>query len=133
MTSGLQENLDWLKRHFSFPLNSGLVIRKFDVGRSSTEGAVIYLEGQVDWQHLNRTVLDPLIANNKPDDAPLDAHTLMDQMVTDCQVSSNGKLGEIVLEIVTGSAVIFVDGLPEAVIADVKGWEKRCWSCTLLN
>jgi spore germination protein KA len=79
MTSGLQENLDWLKRHFSFPLSSGLVIRKFAVGRSSTEGAVIYLEGQVDWQHLNRTVLDPLIANNKPDDAPLDAHTLMDQ------------------------------------------------------
>jgi spore germination protein KA len=125
MKTHLNENLDWLKQHFSYPLNSGLIIRPFVIGSNSTQGAVIYLENQIDWERLNRTVLNPLINANLPQDLPLDIHTLTFQILTDSQLTPTGNLGDIVQGILNGSAIVIVDGLNAAVNVDVKGLEKR--------
>lgn len=125
MTARLNENLDWLKRHFSYPQSSGLIFRSFVIGSDSSQGTVVYLESQIDWEQLNRTVLDPLIAANLPDDRYLDVQVLTEEVLTNCQMFSTGNLGDIVQGILNGSAIVIVDGLQIAIIVDVKGGEQR--------
>ncbi|MFD0680670.1 MULTISPECIES: spore germination protein [unclassified Paenibacillus] len=121
----LNTNIEWFKQHFSYPQNSGLIIRQFLIGHSSLQGAVVYLNSQVDWEHLNRTVLVPLISMDISDDILVDADTLMEEILTEGQVCANDKLQNIVNDILIGSAAVLVDGLDTAVMVDVKGWEKR--------
>ncbi|WP_158602239.1 spore germination protein [Cohnella endophytica] len=121
----LNDNLDWLKRRFSYPLNSGLVIRPLVIGGGSLEGAVIYLESQVDWQYLSRTVVQPLIAANLPGDPPLDVQMLTLRILTNSHATTTTYLGDIEQNVLNGSAVVIVDRLKEAVIVNVEDEEKR--------
>ncbi|WP_424767748.1 spore germination protein [Paenibacillus sp. sgz302251] len=125
MAVRINENVDWLKQQFSYPQNSDLVFRPFAVGRDSTQGMVVYLENQIDWQHLNETVIKPLISTNHSQELPVDVHTMKFLILTNCHITSTTVLGDIVQNILAGSAAIIVDGLDTAVIADVSGGEKR--------
>ncbi|WP_282941456.1 spore germination protein [Paenibacillus sp. RC67] len=125
LSTQLSVNMEWFKQHFSYPQNHGLIVRQFLIGHSTLLGAAIYLEGQVDWEHLNRTTLLPLMTMHLPEDTWMNAETIMGEIITECQVSSTDLLRTIVNDILKGSAAIFVDGMDEAVIVQVQGWEKK--------
>ncbi|MFE9278036.1 spore germination protein [Paenibacillus glucanolyticus] len=127
MTSTLEQNINWLKGHFSYPQNSGLVFRPFVIEQTGAvvQGMIVHLESQVDSQHLNQFVIHPLINAKLTEDQPLSVDTLKTHIVTDCHLTSTSYFGEIVHEILNSSAAILIDGLDTAILADVKGGEKR--------
>ncbi|MEX3619488.1 spore germination protein [Paenibacillus glucanolyticus] len=86
---------------------------------------IVHLESQVDSQHLNQFVIHPLINAKLTEDQPLSVDTLKTHIVTDCHLTSTSYFGEIVHEILNSSAAIIIDGLDTAILADVKGGEKR--------
>ncbi|GGG13397.1 spore germination protein [Paenibacillus abyssi] len=125
LPSNLTASVDWFKLHFSYPQNRGLVVRRVVIGHTSFQAAVIFLEGLVDWAHLNRSVLVPLMTMDVQEDFQPDASMLIQQFVTEGQVSESSQLRQIANDILKGSAVLLVDGLNAAIIVEVKGWEKK--------
>ncbi len=120
----LEENIAWLKRHFSYPLNSGLVFRSISLGKQSIPGMVVYLDSLVDWQHLSRTVISPLVEADLPEDK-LEISDMAASVFTNGEMESSSQMGDIANAIVIGSAVVLIDGVDSAGILDVEGMEKR--------
>ncbi|WP_312474066.1 spore germination protein [Neobacillus sp.] len=125
LSFNLDQNIDWIKKHFSYPQNHGLVVRRMAIGQSDLQAAIIYMDGLVNWEPLNRTVITPLMGMYIPIDAVLNEEFLMEHILTEGEISKHEKLGLIVNDILIGRAVVLVDGLNIAVIAGVQGWEKK--------
>ncbi|ASS65612.1 MULTISPECIES: spore germination protein [unclassified Paenibacillus] len=120
----LEENVAWLKRHFSYPLNSGLIFRSISLGKQSRPGMVVYLDSLIEWQHLSRTVISPLVEADLPEDEA-DALDMAASVFTNGEMEFSHRMGDIADAIVIGSAVVLVDGAGSAGILDVEGMEKR--------
>jgi len=125
LSLSLDENLDWFKAHFTYPRNRSLVVREVSVGHLARKGAVLFIDGQVDWKHLDRIVMAPLMNIPLQQNEELDIDSLMTDIFKDGKVTSKVELGKITDSILAGSAAILFDGVSEAILVVVKGWEKR--------
>lgn len=130
VSANLFENMEYLKSRFSIPSNSDVILREFDitVKDKSMHAFIIFYDGMVDKQIIDHYLLQPmmLLSNKDITDATPDvtayikAHLLPHNAINimkDCNV--------IVGEINYGSCGIFIDGLDNAFVADVKGYERR--------
>ncbi|TWI59019.1 spore germination protein [Halalkalibacter nanhaiisediminis] len=124
LSSDLKTNINWFKNHFSIPKNTGVIIREITIGQLAIKGAILYVDGQVNWEHLNQTVLTPLMTMDEQIDQ-ISADLLKEQILTKGQTSKKEKLGQIVNDILMGSAAVLAEGLNVSIIVEVKGWEKR--------
>ncbi|TCP53406.1 spore germination protein KA [Tumebacillus sp. BK434] len=125
LSAQLDTNLHWFKRHFSYPQSSGLIIRPLTIGQTAVRGAAIYLTNQIKEGHFERAVLQPLMTMQFASDEQPNAEKIINEVITDAQVATDSKFGQIVHGILTGSAAVLIDGMSTAILADVKGWEKR--------
>lgn len=121
----LEENISWLKKHFSYPQNSGLIFHSISLGKHSRPVIVVYLDSLIEWQHLSRTVITPLLEADLPDESRLEISDMASSVFTNGQMESSCFMGDIANAIVIGSAVVIIDGVDSAGILDVEGMEKR--------
>ena len=63
----LSENLDYLKSKYNSLINSDIVIREFTLIANNTEyrSALIFIDGMVDTQIVNNSILKPLMLRNR--------------------------------------------------------------------
>ncbi|MFZ5823058.1 MAG: spore germination protein [Bacillota bacterium] len=125
LSASLQENEAWLKRRFALPVNRGLVLRPVRIGGTDVEGLVAYLDDQVDWQHLNRTLMIPLIASRIDPAIIADPRSLIERVLTETQAATHTHWSDLVNALTTGSALLLVDGVAEGIALEAKGWAKR--------
>ncbi|MGO4696888.1 spore germination protein [Paenibacillus sp. 2TAB26] len=125
LSRSLAENLEWFKAHFTYPRNRGLIVREVTVGQHGQKGAVLFMDGQVDWKHLDRCVMVPIMNIEMKHVEDLDIDVLMADTFKDGKVTSKVDLGRITDSILAGSAAILFDDVAEAILVVVKGWEKR--------
>lgn len=125
MSCDMEVNMDWLRAEFSYPQNTGLIIRSIVLGPNLTKGTVVYLDGQVDPRLLYETVINPLLTAKFSEELPFSSDMFRDEILRNGQISSTSSLEDVVKEILNGSAVLMVDGLDEAVTINVKGREER--------
>ncbi|MHC0038694.1 spore germination protein [Pseudoneobacillus sp. C159] len=125
LSSILDQNLKWIKERFSYPQSHGLVVRRFAIGQSSLQGAVIFMGGQVRLESIERTLLTPLMTMYIPNIEGMTEEFLIEHLLTEAQVSTEGKFKKIVNDILFGSTVVLVEGWNKAVIVGVQGGEKK--------
>ncbi len=125
LSQSLAENESWLKKQFMLSTSQGLNLRPLLIGQTPIEGLIAFLEDQVDWQHLNRTTLTPLIDTPMEETVVRDPRALIQRVLTETQATSENDRTKLTNALLTGSAIVLIDGVSEAIIVEVKGWAKR--------
>lgn len=106
-----------------------LVFRKFRLGMDSTEAALIYIDGLVDKNVINNSILKPLMleyrmAWSQPPAAGL-AEKVKNFALTTSNATMARDMGKLVESILYGGVAVAFEGLDTALLVDTKGWNIR--------
>lgn len=110
---------------------SDLVIKTFKIGGKQRAAAVVYIDGLTDTTVLYNFVLSPLMLEVPLDEEPggLAAGSLLryikKNVLLPGQLSETTSIDKLIDAVLAGSAVLFLDGTPAALISDIRGWEAR--------
>ncbi|GGG00459.1 spore germination protein KA [Paenibacillus albidus] len=110
--------------------SSDVVFRHFtNESLSSSPLAFIYIDGLVNSEMVNQTVLQPLmetVVPKIPDITATDAYNLVkDQMLPIGSVKEGKTLESLLGMLFDGYTLILFNGMTTALAADTAGWEKR--------
>lgn len=128
--TSLIENLEHLKKVYSIPINSDIIIREFNVTvkEKSIDAFAIFIDGMSDSKTINESILKPLMLlsnlNIKSDVSDL-SNYIKAHLLPQTQIKVVETYDEIIEGINFGSCCVFINGLGKAFLADVKGWQHR--------
>lgn len=128
----LQVNLDKIQGKLT--KFSDLRVREFSFGANNNiKGAVIYLDGMVDFQQVTDTLIRPLLSwkgsgiektNTKASREKLLNAIRFDALASpDCEIKNT--IDDVISEVFIGETVLIVDGLDSAFTLGTQGWEQR--------
>ncbi|MDP4094899.1 MAG: spore germination protein [Bacillota bacterium] len=126
----LSENLEYIKKRFSVPINGDVVIREFDIiiKDKAVPAFLFFYDGLVDRKVVNDDVLQPLmllsnldIKGNEKDIASF----VKDHLIPHNQLKVEKQMEKVIDMVNFGGCGLFVDGCDVAFSLDVKGWEHR--------
>ena len=127
LKKNLQANLDTI--HQILGDSQDIIIRKMAV--RSTNIALVYLEGMVDYAVINDFILKPIVLESrqaKPDkDFPPKElyHRLLYNVTPAGEVVEAGDFDQLIFLVLTGIGAVLVDGIDKAIMVSAKGWPKR--------
>lgn len=130
MSKKLQENLEFIEDIIGF--SDDVVIRKFQLGdRLAIKAALIFIDGLIDKQVINESILKPLLIEEfSADDTKELAVSDIIKFIENNTMTINelkvvDKFEEIIYGTLNGDTVLLIDGYREAFILNSKGWEMR--------
>ena len=148
----LSVNLEYVKKKYSFELNSDIKLREFyiNVKNKQYSAFLLYIDGMIDSHSINKFVIEALMLKNTSNttkENPDIVSTAVTNNVTvrrvkkvdlsnyimECLVPQNDVQTENVFEKIfekvnAGNSALFIDTLENAFLIDAKGFEKRAIS-----
>jgi len=106
---------------------SDVVFRLVEINRNS-KLLFVYLDGLCDTKALNEVVLRPILFDGPPDslEQTLRVEQIVEhKLVAISQVQKVSSISDVVNGILKGGTALLVDGANIALVADLKGFEKR--------
>ncbi|MFD1360882.1 spore germination protein [Lentibacillus salinarum] len=127
LTKSLDQNMAILKQMLEEP--NDLVIREFSLGQTSHRCAIVYIDGLADKRQINNHVMKNLQLFSEKDNMPYrEDHVLLEMENALISVADIGKghhLDDVTNRLLYGSALVYLDGINQALIIDANGWESR--------
>jgi spore germination protein KA len=136
LATGLEDNLAKLRQLLGD--SPDLVMRQFTIGSpSGKRAAIIFIDGLVDKNALNRDVLRPLMraGGDGPGDGPgghsggpkmnVTAQIAEANLLTVDDLKTSGSLAEMVGTILDGQTALLFDGERTGLIISARGWTQR--------
>lgn len=122
-TSNLESSIAQLKRVFEKDMDFS--IRKFNLFRQ-TPAALVYLSTLVGKEIINRDVLKPLQEQNAPKEGrqPVIRY-IMENVLYYSNVKEVTDFSTVISSLVQGKAILFINGIEQALELDVTEQEKR--------
>ena len=111
--------------------SSDVIIRRLKIGPDhDIKAALIFIDGLVNIQIINRNVIDDLIndsQNGNPNDQRKikSIEEIRDSMISVGDVKDTNKINEAVEQCLDGDTVLIVDGFERVLLISSKGWDKR--------
>lgn len=96
--------------------------------RTKPECLIIYADGLIDTKTLDKAVLTPILSEEAPGGAngtPISGQIILDRLVALSQIKMVSAVNEVTDGILKANIAILVDGESKAIVADLKGFEKR--------
>lgn len=118
-----EKNLSYINKRYSVSINNDIIIRRILL-KNDIKAFIVFYDGMVNSSIINNNVIKSLI------EIPfLENEVIVDEIykkfTTHSQASSQKSFDKICDEINFGSCALFIDGIPEAFIFDVRNWEHR--------
>ncbi len=126
--SDLEDNLTILKDLWEDCADA--VFREFTTS-GGRPAALLYIDGLVNKDQVEQDVLQPLLIYVREDElAPPPAReTVLESLVKRrlpvAKFSHVGTVGDLLNRVLAGETALLLDGHPEALLIDVRGWERR--------
>lgn len=123
----LNKNVDNLKKMLDKP--DDLVIREFTINSNDQKCAIAYIDGLVDEYTIHNSILKNL--QIRMDNQPLSSEkeALFDDIYSEVisigNVEKGSTLDAISQGILSGSTILYLDGLDKVLIMSTIGWETR--------
>jgi spore germination protein KA len=127
--TSIEQNQKILESIYQLPLNKDVVIRQITISdQPKIKVMMVFMDGLIDKKIINMTVLEPLMFMEN-----IREHVhgedfisfVMEECLPSGQASRVGSFKEVQQAINTGDAVLFFDGIGEAVTVETKGYEHR--------
>jgi len=129
ISTSLEENQKAIEDLYNLPLNKDVVIRKLTIpGQPAVKAMLVFMDGLADKKIVNMTVLQPLMMMRNAQEQLYGAdlvRIIMEEYLPSGQTSRVGSFKEVQQGINTGDAVLFFDGMDEALTIETKGFEHR--------
>ncbi|MEN6313012.1 MAG: spore germination protein [Clostridiaceae bacterium] len=128
--SDIKRNLEFMKKIYSIPVNSDIVLREFDINYEGglVKAFILFFDGMTDREIINNYILKPLMMitglDIKENAKNLEEY-IARQLLPHCQVKIEQAYSKVIDNINFGGCGFFADGVNVAFSADVKGWEHR--------
>ncbi|NEY20301.1 spore germination protein [Bacillus ginsengihumi] len=106
---------------------SDIIFRPIEI-QSDTKILLIYIDGLIDSKTLDQVVLKPLMFDGFPDvlgKVPKVEQIIEQNFIAIAQVQKDIKIMDVTNGILKGNVAILVDGTSKALVAELKGFEKR--------
>lgn len=125
LSPNLEGNLVAIKRELG--ASPDLVIRSLTLGpKPGTAGALLFIDGLVDKQVVNRDLLPPLLNEAwEKGKSPADLLDYIGQYVPVGDIQKETKFAPVVEALLEGDTILLLDGWAEALLFSTQGWEKR--------
>ncbi len=126
VTENYDENLSYIKRRFSVPMNNDVIIREIKIGKNR-KCFVVFIEGMVNTSFVDEAVVKPLLLLPYLRNEELYKYEdeISERFISRCQAMPTDSMNKIIEEINFGSCGVFVDGLNKGFALDVRTWEHR--------
>jgi len=112
--------------------SSDVIIRDMKINsNSNVDAAVVYIDGLVDRDLLNRDILQPLMFNLQliRDNVSQNRSNLIDfiksRVLTVGQITETEDIDRVIADVLTGHTAILAEGATQALLIDAKGWKGR--------
>ncbi|MBB3112795.1 spore germination protein KA [Paenibacillus phyllosphaerae] len=104
-----------------------IVIRRFEIGADKRQVAAIYTDGITDKQTVSQFILQSLMSDDSFDPAP--GQSLLDYVLARTlaisEICAKSDWDGILLALLSGDTIIFIEGCTDALCGDTKGGEQR--------
>lgn len=123
-TTALSDNRALLQGIFS----SCSDIRFRDLRAGSVDAFIIYISGLVDTKILDHLVIKPLMETNGQQAGSMDIREIARTLLPVANVSAGSKPSAIIKEVMSGSALLFLDMSAECLVITIPDYVKRAVS-----
>ncbi len=114
------DNLQAIKEIYTTELNSDIKIRELKIGEK--HAFIVFVENLINSDFVNEAILAPIILSGK---TPQKLTDITERLIVNNQVRTESKFRPILQSINLGDCVLFVDGISQAILCDVKNWNRR--------
>ncbi len=123
LAGDFRQNLRMIRAAAHAEDSEDVILHEFQaLGRAA---ALIYVDGLVSCERMQRFLLEPLLsAAPPPDQTPLDSY-LAENVLPLASLSPTAQLSTLLSRVFSGDAALILDGMEGALLADVKGFAKR--------
>jgi spore germination protein KA len=125
LASSLEENIRIIKDLFgdSFDLN----IREITIGKEKTRAALISMTGLTDPQSIEEIIeaLQIKLLHFQELESDHILELITERALNNQEIQITEKMSIVLKETSTGSSIILIDGIPEAIICDTRGFQVR--------
>ncbi|GAB3800396.1 spore germination protein [Virgibacillus kimchii] len=123
----LDENLNNLKKMLDEP--DDLVVRELSLGENKQRYALVNIDGLVDKQLVHTDIVKNLQILAKKNELPEDVSKLVDELknniISVTEIEKAQLWDDMTIALLSGSTVLFIDGVVEVLIMPTPGWETR--------
>lgn len=128
ISASLEENVKTIDEIYGRPQNKDVIVRKFIIrGRKPRKAMLVYLEGMIDKQIINESILEPLMYFSRMGDAA-EADILLilaNEYLPTNETAQVSEFTKFAAGINAGDAALFVEGVGAALLLNVKGYKQR--------
>ena len=121
ISENLQENMDYMDRLLGVEHNFDVVHRTMSIG---DKNACMYLIDGFCKDDLIQKILQYFM-DMKPEDVPKDAETLVKQYIPHIEVEVEEDLEKLMLSLLSGMFLLFVEGYEKAILIDSRTYPAR--------
>lgn len=127
LDGNIKENIQQLQKLLDEP--NDLIIRDFAIGEDKVASALIYIDGLIDKQLVQYSVIENLQKISLKQHLPKENEVLFDDIyqtfITISSIEKGVTLEDIANGILSGKTVFLLDGQAKGMIMDTKGGESR--------
>lgn len=123
VSESYDDNYSYMKKRYRVPDNNDIVIRSI-IMKGDRRAFVVFIEGMVTTAYVDDNIIKSLmeLPYIKEDEAEAE---ISERFTTHAQMRKSNDLDIIADDINFGSCALFVEGVSEAFLFDVRGWEHR--------
>ncbi len=124
--SDIGANLREIKRKFSVPKNNDFIIKEFII-KGDTKCFLICYDGMADMQTIDDFIIKSMaeIPYFEQKEPKLLVRDITSRLIMHAQTAIANTFEKVAEEVNFGSVAVFVDGVNQAIVADVRKWEHR--------
>lgn len=126
----LNATLQALKEKFKYPMNQDVILREFKIGLQ-IRASIVFMDGMIDKKVLNLSLLPRLMSRDlqneiaKVKQPAQIADFLIQNIIPINNVKKSSEYETIIKQILNGLTALFIDGCPECILLESRGYEKR--------
>ncbi len=121
----LNENVEFLNRVFSAPLNTDFKVRYVYLTSIKCDVAIFYLSGMVNFESLETTIIRPLIDKKAVSGKDSLSEVVQKEVLVNKDVRKIDCLDDVKIEILRGNTVIILDKETSGLSITTTGFEHR--------
>lgn len=124
--NNIDANLQYMKKSFNHPLNKDIKIREFKIF-GNIRAFIIYIDGMVDRNIVNRDILRPLLKNKESTavQEQCSVQYILDNVISTNEAEKVTTLQDAVFGILMGDTGVYVDKCNYYIFCETKGYDKR--------
>ncbi len=126
VSSKIEENLSYIKKRFTYPINNDIIIREITL-KKERKAFVVFIDGMVASEFVDLAVIESLqkLPYFADDEAYKYEDEIIEKFISHSQAMATEDMDAIIEEINFGSCAVFVDGFKKGFSLDVRDWGHR--------